>query len=402
MLAAGSAAAAATGSRVEAALSIRTKLARAHSLLRRTVGEPPHLCHIVPSLDTSSLAQQVTTISGALPADRLMVSCLCLGLRGAAADRIDPRVQVWSLGRRGRPTLAAVRDLAQMLRRYRVDLVHAHGWEAYELAVLGAPLAGVPHLLLSDHGEQGVTPSSLLRLALPLTRRLLASTEAIAAALAATLHVPRARVELLPSGVDLHSFRPSVVRDAARSSLGIGPRQLVVGASGVLRADKHLVELLEVCARLVAQQVDVRCVIVGDGPELDALRVRGGQLGLGERVSLVGRIADVPTLLATMDVFVHLAERATISAAVLEAMASALPVVAARAGAITEAVRDEDTGLLVPPHDPERLAAAIRRLGDDAEQRTALGASARRYVEQHHDLDDVAERHMKMYAAVLA
>ena len=122
-------------------------------------------------------------------------------------------------------------------------------------------------------------------------------------------------------------------------------------------------------------------MIVGDGPERGALETRIAQLGLGDRVHLLGFRTDIPELLAGCDLFVLPSLFEGLPLSILEAMAAGKAVVATAIGGNDEAVVDGVTGLLVPPADPEALADALRTLLREPERRRRLGEAGRRRAE---------------------
>jgi glycosyltransferase involved in cell wall biosynthesis len=205
---------------------------------------------------------------------------------------------------------------------------------------------------------------------------------------AASLVAVGAQPELVGHGVDTHRFRPR------RGDRGDGTRLLAVGR---LVEKKGFDLLLHALART---RVPWRLDVVGDGPELGRLVALVERLGLGGRVRFRGRLTHscLPAAYAVADVVVVPArvdrhgDRDGLPNVVLEAMACARPVVASDVAAIATAVGDNDTGLLVPPEDPDRLAAALDRLAADGELRRRLGRRARAVAVADHELAACGER----------
>ena len=135
---------------------------------------------------------------------------------------------------------------------------------------------------------------------------------------------------------------------------------------------------------------DLRLDLVGDGTDRQHLQFAIDDLGLGDRVRLLGRRppAEVAALLQGADVFLHTSCSEGISNAVLEAMATGLPVVTTDVGGMAEAVRDGIDGYLVPVRDSDATAAALVRLAGDPELRAQMGAAGRERVMTDYRLDD--------------
>jgi len=275
--------------------------------------------------------------------------------------------------------------LADRLRDQRVDGVH--GYFAHEPAAVAAAAAD---LLRVRYGF-----SVHARDARKVSRDDLAKRAANAACViacnedvAADIPGQNGRLQLVPHGVDLARFAPSA------ASTALPARVLAVGR---LVEKKGFAILIE-AARLAEQAIDVR--IVGDGPERERLQACIDRASLGSRVTLVGgrthdelpeeyRQADVVVAPSVRD---EMGDRDGLPNVILEAMASARPVVATRVGAIPSAVEHGTTGWLVAPEDPAAIAKAVDRLVADRELRERTGAEARRTVESRFALADCTAR----------
>ncbi len=132
----------------------------------------------------------------------------------------------------------------------------------------------------------------------------------------------------------------------------------------------------------------------GLGPTLAEL-ARG--LRLDGNIRLLGSRADIPALLASADIGILCSHEEGFSNAILEGMAAGLPMVVTDVGGNAEAVVDQETGFVVPAHDPAALGAAILALASNAELRKKLGKAARRRVETHFSLEQCVERYDALY-----
>jgi glycosyltransferase involved in cell wall biosynthesis len=223
-----------------------------------------------------------------------------------------------------------------------------------------------------------------------LTRRARAATCVVACNtdVADDLGATGARVELIPHGVDLRRFTPTPPPCGE-------PLELL--AVGRLVEKKGLGALLEAVAGL---ETPFRLRIVGDGPLRGALERSIADAGLHDRATLDGTLThrELPDAYAGANVVVVPSvqdaggDRDGLPNVVLEAMASARPVVASEMAAIPAAVRDGDTGLLVPPGDPRALRAALERLARDPALRAGMGVAARRRVERDFELGRCTRR----------
>jgi glycosyltransferase involved in cell wall biosynthesis len=273
--------------------------------------------------------------------------------------------------------LIGMSAVLRALRRsgWRPDVIHAHVFEAGFPAVLLGRRLRCP-VVVSEHftafqrdlvrGPDRLVAKYCFRhadLVCPVSedlRRQLALVE------------PRGRYRVVPNVVDTTLFRP---RPDARSP---GPLRLLNVAS--LAEKKRHADLLDAVSRLRGRGSDVVLDIIGDGELAAQLRSRATQLGLGQAVRFLGgrSPAEVAQRMRESDVFVLPSRFENLPVVLLEATASGLPVVATDVGGVAEIV-DEQTGLLVPPGDVERLAAAIESVAEslDGFDRAALAARAR-------------------------
>jgi phosphatidylinositol alpha-1,6-mannosyltransferase len=200
--------------------------------------------------------------------------------------------------------------------------------------------------------------------------------------------VPPARVAVVPEGLDLAEWRARFA--AAARAEHAEPTVLAVGR---MYPRKRFVDLLEAAARLRTEHPAARFRIVGKGPEWDTVVRAHGALGLAGTVTLLGDVTrdQLAAEYARADGFCLPSVQEGFGIVFLEAMAAGLPIVACRAAAVPEVVLDGETGILVPPRDPDALA---RALGDVLARRDwarRLGEAGRRRVEEF-SLERVARR----------
>jgi glycosyltransferase involved in cell wall biosynthesis len=187
------------------------------------------------------------------------------------------------------------------------------------------------------------------------------------------------RLVLWPRGVDGTLFRPDRPgRATVRGALGFGPEHVVIGHVSRIAAEKNVGYLADALERVEATRPEARLLIVGDGPARPALERR-----LGAAARFVGYRSgdDLADHYAAADLFAFASKTETFGNVILEAMASGLPVVALRAGGPGDTVRDGRTGLLIEADaPPDRFAAALLRLVDEAGLRRAMAEDARAYA----------------------
>jgi glycosyltransferase involved in cell wall biosynthesis len=282
-----------------------------------------------------------------------------------------------------RAQLRAFRALLALFRAEKPDLVHAHMPISGFLARLAARAAGVPHVAYTCHGFLFNQPAPWPRRAASLAMEWLAgrvtdvfttvSTEE--AADARRLGIAR-RPVAIGNGRDPARFRPDpAARARIRAALGVAEDQVVVTALSRLVRHKGYPELLAAMRDVPAMLWVVGERLASDHGEDMAPYFAAS--GLGARLRLLGYRSDVAAVLAASDIFVLPSHFEGLPMSVIEAMLCGLPVVATDIRGPREQVVPEATGLLVPAATVAPLAAALRRLAEDAPARARMGAAGR-------------------------
>ena len=303
--------------------------------------------------------------------------------------------------------------LADALDAQPPDVLHAHFWMSAWASWLAAEPRRLPWLVTfhalgvvkrRHQGSADTSPAEREEIEQMLARtadRVIATcTDEILELTALGADPPRLAV--VPCGVDTERFSPvGAVLDGARN----GRRRIVSVGRLVPRKG------LDLAIEAMAQVENAELVIAGGPPqnELDAdpearrLNARIAELELENRVRLVGQVPhdEVPALLRSADVAVCSPWYEPFGIVPLEAMACGKPVVATAVGGMQDTVIDGVTGRLVPPHDPQALAAALSGLLADDDQRAAYGRAARARVESHYTWTSVTQRIADRYAEVV-
>jgi glycosyltransferase involved in cell wall biosynthesis len=176
----------------------------------------------------------------------------------------------------------------------------------------------------------------------------------------------------------------------------------VVGAVGRLEAEKGFDILIRSVHALIARDLDVRLVIVGEGGERKKLKDLAIELGIADRVLLPGWQADVRNYFEAMDVFALSSHREGLPNVLLEAMALQVPVVATRVNGVPRLVQDGRNGFLVEPGDWQGLATALAGLLKNSALREVFAIAARRLVETRYSFATRMERLKRIYDELLS
>jgi L-malate glycosyltransferase len=309
-----------------------------------------------------------------------------------ARDAIDPGIVVDFPGDAapsliGKPGPLRYRELATYMRRF--DLVLTYNWGAMD-AVGARRLnpAGCPPLI---HHEDGFNQtetvrlnwkrSAFRRLMLPTAKALVVPSQTLEQIAMTVWKQPAGRLHRIPNGIVLADYAHPPQRDAIP---GLTKRDgdVVIGTLAGLRPVKNLCRLVRAFAQLPPH---TRLVIVGEGPDRDAIAAEAAHLGVADRVLLPGFLAQPHSYLGLFDVFALSSDSEQFPIALVEAMAAGLPLVSTRVGDVVNMTTDAQSAYIVAAGDEDGFANALRQLVDDDALRASLGETNRAHALTHFD-----------------
>lgn len=281
-----------------------------------------------------------------------------------------------------------------------IDIAHV----SFDIAP--APLAGLRYhrkngipMVVTYHGDWAPDfGSPLRRLGVSVANRLITEPilrEADAIISPTRIYIENSRflgryrekVVVIPNGIVLDECRSDLTRDQARLRLGLPREAFIILFFGFLTPYKGPDVLLRAFKSLAARVPEALLVFAGTGTLYGSLQREATRMGLSDRVRFLGWVDDKekPLVYRAADLFCLPSTRSSESFGIVnvEAMASGLPVVSTRIGGIPDVVHEEANGLLVEPHNPEALAAAILRIHGDPDLRRRLGEGALASVPQY-------------------
>ncbi|HET8764515.1 MAG TPA: glycosyltransferase [Rhodanobacter sp.] len=364
-----------------------------------------NITHVVENLNRGGLERMVIELVREQRARGDQCQVVCVYEAGALAPELAALgVPVTSCGKRRGFDPRALLRLRRAVREHRAEVLHTHNAMAHYQAVLATLGLGTRCIVNSRHGMSSKRRAPRLEW---FYRRALARTDAVAAVCTAARDdavalgiVPGAKARVVPNGIRVERFAPRTARMHARlcAALGVADTARVVGTVGRLTPIKDQACLLYAFAAVQRGLADAELVLVGDGPARASLQQLAQQQGIAAHVHFLGDRGDVPELLQGFDVFVLSSRSEAYSLALLEASATALPIVATDVGGNREIVHAGHTGKLVPAGDAVALAQAMLVLLCDPVARSTFGTAARRWVEAHGTLAAMAMRYAALYA----
>ena len=313
---------------------------------------------------------------------------------------LSPGSAVRKLERAGFPVLVldepddaiAVGALAAHLVEVRPNIIHNHMYRAELVGTRAAIALGEvghrrPYVVSTVHSSRVRSDEDreMLRVLTPRMDQLIAVSRMIEEKLEqeGRTGTPIRRIY---NGVDLSRYEHQEPCCTLHEEYGMEPGSQVVGVVARLEPEKGHPTLLEAWPAVLRSVPDAYLLIVGEGSRREALEALARDLRIAHRVVFTGRRDDVPAVTAALDVAVLPSYREAQGLSILEALALSRPVVASNVGGIPEVITDGVTGLLVPPHDPDALAAAVVRLLRDHPYADTLGRAGHDMVHDRFDI----------------
>jgi glycosyltransferase involved in cell wall biosynthesis len=290
-------------------------------------------------------------------------------------------------------------QLAKVLRDVQPEVIHAHDPMAIALTAMALQMRNglerPPLVVAARRVDFHLKRHAFSRWKHSHVHVFIAASRVIASILMDD-GIARDRIEVVHDGVNvgLVDKQPAVDAHAAFWLPHGAPLVGNVAALAAHKGQKHLVAAAKTVVRAVP---DARVLIVGEGELREPLERQIKELALERHVLLTGFRADAIGLLKSFDVFVLSSVTEGLGSAVLEAMAARRPVVATRAGGIPEAVADGETGVLVPPADPDALAEAVIGLLKDPSRRERLAVAGRARVAAEFSVEKMVSRTLAVY-----
>ncbi len=325
-----------------------------------------------------------------------------LAQRGVAVERVRATREVDPGG---------VREAERFLRGFPLVHVNKPHPRASLPTIQGARRAGARAVVASEHVVS--PPASRYPFGASLVRRLVSRTSALCDVITVPSEASRGEyvgsydvdpdsVVTVRGAVDLSRFDGPVDRGEVCRSIGVSPDDRVVAVVGRLCEGKGLETALRAATILAERVPAFRLALVGDGDLASRLRALASELGVAERVVMVGARSDVPDILRAVDLLAIASVSETSGLVAMEAAAAGLPVVATRVGGLSETIEDGVTGLLVAPRDERELARGVEAVLGDGDLASRMGRAGRERAEREYGADRLVETMTGIYWRLLA
>jgi glycosyltransferase involved in cell wall biosynthesis len=294
-----------------------------------------------------------------------------------------------------------------MLRKEEVDIVQTYFFDANVVGIIAAKLANIKKIVSCRRDMGFWYTGENLRFLGFISRfvdRFQVNSNAIGENLTRTEKISSNRIDVLYNGIDLARFTSNRTNSrVVREKFGIPENHIVFGCLANLNRQVKRVDVFIEAASLIDKKLkDATYLIVGDGHLRVGLELLAKERGIADKTVFAGKQNDVPWVLSAIDIGVLPSDSEGLSNAILEYMASGLPVVATDVGGNRELIQDGLTGFLVPPGNPVRLAEAMVRLATDGIAAGTMAKNARETVERRFAMERMLESVERYYHGLVA
>ena len=214
-------------------------------------------------------------------------------------------------------------------------------------------------------------------------------------------HVPDDKITVIFNSVDVKRYQMELDRDAIRRQLGLADSDHVMAVVATFKKQKGHCYPIEAASLVVQQIPDLHVLFIGDGELKEELLAQTKSLGLERHIHFLGIRKDVPELLAASDYFILPSLWEGLSMALVEAMASQLPVIATEVSGTKQVIISGETGILVPPGEAQQLANAMLQIVSNPEKARAMGIAAKQRVEKYFSAQKQAKDHIALFESEL-
>lgn len=325
---------------------------------------------------------------------------LCLFRPGWIQERSESRgVSTYIIPTQGMADWRWVNRIRQLLREERVDLIHAHEFDANVQGTFAAALTGIP-LVATIHGKNYFWEKYRRRLAYRWVSRratMVAVSQNLKEFVVEKVGIDRNRLQVIYNGVDVVPSYENADVSEGRRELGLPEYDRVVGVVGNLYPVKGHQYLIESIPSILNKCPNTSFLFAGRGHLETELKQQVQRLGLEGRVHFLGLRQDIARILTLLDVFVLPSLSEGLSMAILEAMIAGKPVVATEVGGNPELVLNGKSGFLVPPRDCQALANSVTTLLTNRQQAIQFSEEGKRRAEGQFSLATMVNTYQALY-----
>ncbi len=297
--------------------------------------------------------------------------------------------------------------ILKLVKAGNAQLIHVQRHRALIYAGIACRIAGIPliYTIRSTQLIRNANRRFAFRLIAPTVSRIIAVSHGVRADYLARTGYPPEKIVVISNGIDITPYNISTDSAAARIKLQLPEKGIIFGMAARFKKAKDHLGLIEAFASVIDEMPDAWLVLAGDGPRESLIRQAVIKHAVEKRVIFTGRLStdEIPVFLKALDVFIHPSFREGMPAAILEAMAAGLPIIATDAEGVPDIFDTPlDLGVMVPRGDTKALARAMTDLFNmPRSERAVLGRNASKRLEDGFTHSEMAESIVNVYREVI-
>lgn len=353
------------------------------------------LLHCIETISSGGVERIRLTFAKGLDFNRYELKIICTKAVGPIKDQLEGfGVEIVEVGPFKSPfEWGKYKKVLGVIRNFQPHIIHGAVFEGMSMASVGGLFGKVPVVIL----EETSFPSTRSKKALFLQRfcsiyadKVIGIAPSVVQFLKDKVKISSSKIVLINNGVEIPEICSDQEKFQIRKNLSIEKEDLVIGSVGrVHDSVKRFSDILKVIKLL--ENPKIKFLLVGQGPDLDELKILSIELGIQDQFIPVGFREKPDSYYQIMDVFCLPSAQEGFGLVAAEAMLHRLPIVATRVGGLQDIVVDQETGFLVPPFSPNQIADKLKILIEDPELRKSLGEKGYHRAMEHY----TAERYCK-------
>jgi glycosyltransferase involved in cell wall biosynthesis len=355
--------------------------------------------HLVESLDIGGLEKLTAEIVGGLNKNEFEAEIWSIYRGGALVDDLRKRgIAVRVLGISSYYNPFNIFKLAKAFKEAKPDIIHSHVYFASTIGRLAGKIANVKVLINHVHStytHYNYRNLLIERVLSGITCKTICVSNSVKEFVLTKEKISPSKVDVIYNGI---SFKDQLTRQQARQKYNAADHELIITTVANLHINKGHKVLLDAFSNILKKSPQVKCWIIGKGPEEKELKEQVKELNIEANVIFWGGRSDVFDMLAASDIFVLASiEREGMALSVVEAMASNVPVVVTKVGGLPELIQDKKEGLVIPPNDSNKLTEALEELINDPHKRQIFAQEANKKFHAKFESQKMISRIEQLY-----
>ncbi len=356
---------------------------------------------ITHDLAIGGLQQVVVNICRTINRDNFDVSVLCLRALGEFVPEVEKLgIKVFFLPQKKGTDYFSFLQVAKILRREKIDVIHTHNTQPFIDGTIGALLSGVKTIIHTDHARSFPDKRRYMFaewLMSHFAYKVVGVSEHTSQNLIKYENISKRKIVTIPNGIDSEKFNINIDKKKKRKEIGIKENGPVIGIGVRLTEQKGITYLLQAMPEITKRFPDISLVIAGEGQLESDLRIEATELGIDKNILFAGPRLDMPELLQLFDLYILPSLWEGLPMVLLEAMAAGCSVVATNVGGIPKVIKHGKNGVLIHPQEPKLMASEIINLLSDKKLRDKYSQNSKKLFFKQYSAHIMTNKYEKLY-----